>query len=76
MSDSKLTFARVAQMIRPKVGCRLIFVYDVMMEAEVMAERVPDPEFICTLGWRAGASSSTPMASPASRPEAGLRSTA
>jgi hypothetical protein len=48
MSKSKLTFARVAKMIRPKVGCRLIFVYDDMMDAEVMAERVPDPEFICT----------------------------
>lgn len=48
MSKSKLTFARVAQMIRPKVGCRLIFVYDDMMDADVMAERVPNPEFICT----------------------------
>jgi hypothetical protein len=48
MSDSKLTFARVAQMIRPKVGCRLLFVYDDLMDADVMAERVPDPEFICT----------------------------
>src|SRR5258708_2150391 len=48
MSDSKLTFARVAQMIRPKVGCRLLFVYDDLMDDEVMAERVPNPEFICT----------------------------
>lgn len=29
MSDSKLTFARVAQIIRPKVGCRLLFVYEI-----------------------------------------------
>jgi hypothetical protein len=35
-------------MIRPKVGCRLIFTYNDMMDAEVMAERVPNPEFICT----------------------------
>jgi hypothetical protein len=48
MSNSKLTFARVAQMIRPKVGCRLLFVYDDLMDAAVMAERVPNPEFICT----------------------------
>jgi hypothetical protein len=48
MPNSKLTFARVAQMIRPKGGCRLLFVYDNLMDADVMAERVPDPEFICT----------------------------
>jgi hypothetical protein len=35
-------------MIRPKAGCRLLFVYDNLMDADVMAERVPDPEFICT----------------------------
>ena len=48
MSGSKLTFQRVAQMIRPRAGNRLLFVYDEMMDPAVMAERVPDPEFVCT----------------------------
>jgi hypothetical protein len=48
MSGSKLTFQCVPQMIRLRAGNRLLFVYDEMMDPAVMAERVPDPEFVCT----------------------------
>jgi hypothetical protein len=48
MSDCKRTFGRVAQMIRPKAGHRLLFVFDELMDAETISERVPDPQFVCT----------------------------
>lgn len=47
MRGSKLTFARAGKMILPKAGHRLLFAYDDLMDAETVAERIPNPKFVC-----------------------------